>query len=236
VSDARLPRIRPGGGRLLRAGTAADRGALQATLAAGEPGWPFFCAHSGPSMNPTLGEQDLLEVLPYGERMPRAGDVVLFLPPGGKELIVHRVVRAAGAGLCTRGDNNPLDDPYTLAAGDPIGQVVAAWRGRRRRRICGGRRGLLAAWLVRRRRALERRLSRRLHPLYDGLARSGIVPRLLPTSLRPTVVAFQAGEERHLRLLWGRRVIGHFDRQAGRWRIRRPFRLLVDVRTLPPRS
>jgi hypothetical protein len=146
---------------------------------------------------------------------------------------VHRIVRVTGARISTRGDNNTQEDAGTLRPGDLVGQVVAAHRGSRRRTIAGGRQGLVALWLIRQGRPRGRPLFQVLQPIYHGLARSGAIRRLLPARLRPRVVAYQAGEERQLRLLWGRRAIGRFDPQAGQWRIRPPFRLLVDQRSLP---
>ncbi|MBU0493861.1 MAG: S26 family signal peptidase, partial [Chloroflexi bacterium] len=189
--------------------------------------------YTGPSMNPTLAEPDLLEVVAYGERPVQPGDVVYFQPPEGGREVVHRVARVTPSGVYTRGDNNPQEDPYLLQPADIIGQVVAAQRGVTRRRIAGGRRGVLRGVACRPRRMVNRGVSRLLHSAYRALADIGLFRRLLPTGLRPRVFAFQARNQTFLKLLMGRRVVGQYDTRENEWRIRRPFRLLVDEASLP---
>jgi hypothetical protein len=187
----------------------------------------LFCAHIGPSMNPTLEQSDMLEVMP-GSGLLRRGDVILFLSPDGGQAVVHRIIEGGSRGIRTRGDNNPREDPWLLQRSDVVGRVVAAQRSGRRRKIAGGQSGLLLARFVRLRRVLGRSFSTLLHPVYDALARGGVVRRLLPAWLKPHVVSFQAKGCVHHRLMLGRRLIGDYDAKAGCWRIRRPFRLLVS--------
>jgi hypothetical protein len=72
-----------------------------------------------------------------------------------------------------------------------------------------------------------------LRPVYHGLARTGIVRRLVPASLRPHAVVFGTGERARLRLLLGSRIVGEYVPSWRKWRFRRPFRLLVDEAALP---
>jgi hypothetical protein len=197
------------------------------------PGTPLFFAHRGSSMNPTLHESDLLEIVPYGGRVAQVGDVIAVAPPGGDYLVVHRVVRVTAEGVCTRGDNNADEDGWCLGPERVIGQVVAAWRGRRRRQIFGGRAGRLWGYALRGPRILGRAALALLHPVYHALARMGIVRALMPASLRPRVVIFGTGERARLRLLLGRRIVGEYVSRWRRWHFRRPFRLLVDEAVLP---
>ena len=88
----------------------------------------LFCAHTGPSMNPTLCQRDLLEVRPHVPLMPRVGDVILCLPPGADRAVVHRIVSLTIGDIRTRGDNNSSADPWVLQPSDIVGQVVAAHR------------------------------------------------------------------------------------------------------------
>ena len=71
---------------------------------------PYLFAHRGTSMNPTLSERDLLEIVPYGERPVRAGDVLFFLSPLGDKHVVHRAVCVTSKGIQTHGDNNRQRD------------------------------------------------------------------------------------------------------------------------------
>ena len=197
------------------------------------PGLPLFFAHRGSSMNPTLHESDLLEIVPYGDRSAQVGDVVVLAPPDADHLVVHRVVRVTAEGVCTRGDNNAGEDGWCLGPERVIGQVVAARRGQRRREIAGGRRGQVWASAVRGRRFFARLASMLLRPVYHGLARSGIVRRFVPDSLKPRLVIFQSGERRRLRLMLGQRIVGEYVSSWRKWRFQRPFRLLVDEAALP---
>jgi signal peptidase I len=196
-------------------------------------GVPLFFAHRGSSMNPTLHESDLLEIVPYGGGAAQVGDVIAVAPPDADHLVVHRVVRVMPEGVCTRGDNSAGEDDWCLGPERVIGRVVAAWRGQRRRRISGGWTGRLWVYALRGRRILGRVASLLLRPVYHWLAHTGIVRRLVPASLRPRVVVFGADARARLRLLLGRRIVGEYVPGWRKWRFRRPFRLLVDEAALP---
>jgi hypothetical protein len=196
------------------------------------PGTLFFAAYVGPSMNPTLREPELMEIVPYGNRSLRVGDVVFFLPPQTDRPVVHRIVRVTPAGLSTLGDNNTRDDAFLLQRKDVKGQVVAVWRGRKRREIAGGLQGRLTSRWLRWRRMLDRGVSHLLHPLYQALTNWGLIARLLPAPFRPRVVVFQAQGQDHFRLLWGQHIIGRYHDQQRQWQIQRPYRLFVDERAL----
>jgi hypothetical protein len=184
-------------------------------------------------MNPTLSEPEMIEIVPYGNGPPRVGDVVFFLPPRKDHPVVHRVARVTPAGISTRGDNNTQDDVFLLQPKDIRGQVMAAWRGDKRREIAGGWQGRLTRRWLRWRRIPGKGVSHLLHPLYDALSRCGLVARLLPAPMRPRVVVYQAHGQDQVRLLLGRHSIGRYDDQKRRWQIERPFRLFVDERALP---
>jgi hypothetical protein len=148
--------------------------------------------------------------------------------------VVHRVVRVdSQGGIRTRGDNNASADPDLLRLKDIVGQVVAAQRGTRRRRIAGGWRGMWAAYGGRLWRAVNVRGSRLLHGAYHVLAGSDLFRRLLPARFRPRVYVFQAPLQPVLKLMMGRTVVGRYDRREEQWRIRRPFRLFVGSAALP---
>ena len=192
----------------------------------------FFAVYVGPSMSPTLSEPDLMEVVPYDERPVRPGDVVFLPSATGEASIVHRVARVTPSGVFTRGDDNTREDVSPCRPEDVGGRVVAVWRGRRRSVIAGGFQGRLRGIWLRWRRNPASGTSRLLHPAYRALSRSGWLVRLLPAPARPRVVGFFArGRDRSL-LLLGPHVVGRYDDGAGRWRIRRPFRLFVDERML----
>jgi len=196
----------------------------------------------GRAMNPTLAETDILEVVPYGRCRVRPGDVVCFKSPENAETSVRRVVsvgerRTGGGapedGIRTRGDNNRHQDPWFLQVKDIAGRVVAARRGSRRRPMSGGLWGRATAALLSGVRPL-RTLGRRMpHCLYDRAVESGPLDRVLPPHFRPRLVEFNGRHWVDLRLLLAEREIGRYDCNRLTWRIRRPFRLFVDLRKLP---
>jgi signal peptidase I len=194
----------------------------------------ILVAYSGPSMNPTLREPDLLQVVPYDGLRVQVGDVIYFEPPEGEREIVHRVIRVTQDGIYTRGDNNPTEDRYLLQTTDVIGQVVKAQRDSKQRRVAGGQRGRLLGYAARMRRGVNRGASRLLHSAYHALANSGLFRGLLPRRLRPRLLVFQAQLGRTFKLVIGRREIGRYDDWQRQWIIQRPFRLFVDEARLSP--
>jgi SynChlorMet cassette protein ScmC len=200
------------------------------------PGAVFFAAYVGPSMNPTLREPEIMEIMPYDNRPFRVGDVAFFLPPKAEQPVVHRIVRVTPAGISTLGDNNTQEDPFLLQPKSIKGRVVAAWRGQKRRRIAGGLPGRLTRRWLRWRRVLGRGVSPLLRPLSLALSQRGLIARVLPAPFRPRVVVFRARGRDQLQLLLGRRFIGRYDDHRQQWQIQRPFQLLVDGRVLPRRQ
>jgi hypothetical protein len=192
----------------------------------------FFAAYAGSSMNPTLREPEIMEIVPYAGTLLRVGDVAFFLPPESDRPVVHRIVHVTPAGISTRGDNNTREDTFLLQPKDIKGRVVAVWRGRKRRKIAGGLQGRWSSRRLRWRRVLDRGMSPLLHPFYDALSRNGLIARVLPAPFRPRIVVFQTRGRDRFRLLLGQRIIGQYDDRKRQWQIQRPFRLFVDERAL----
>jgi hypothetical protein len=195
----------------------------------------FFAAYVGPSMNPTLREPEIMEVVPYDSRHLRVGDVVFFLPPQDAQLVVHRVARVTPAGIFTLGDNNSQEDTFLLQPKDIKGQVVAAWRGQKRREIPGGLQGQLTSRWLRWRRIPGNGVSHLLRPLYYAMSRCGLIARLLPAPFQPRVVVIRTRGHDQFRLQLGQHIIGRYDDHKRQWQIQRPFRLFIDERVLQRR-
>jgi len=192
----------------------------------------LLIGYVGPSMNPTLDARDLLEVVPYGDRPERVGDVVFLAPPGGGKPVVHRVTGVTAAGLRTRGDNNSRTDDWILPKENVAGQVVAAIRGDRRRTIHGGLVGRCRGRAAHLLRGLDRIILPVLHGPYHALSRLGL-DRLLPRTVRPRVAAFGAGDGVRYKVLMGQRVVGWYEHSRNAWCITRPYRLFVRESSLP---
>lgn len=192
----------------------------------------FYC---GESMFPTLRIEDVLYVEPYGSRPIRKGDAVVFDPPGTDAVtFVHRVICCGADGIVTRGDNNLLPDRDVLQPSSIAGRVIAASDGSRRRTIAGGFAGMVQHYAVQFRRRFFARIASLLTPLYHWLVRHRVLPlQWLASRFQPKIYRFSkpGGEELHLHL--GRLFAGRCVSGSTTWRIRPPFRLFVDVASLP---
>jgi len=197
-----------------------------------------LCVHIGPSMNPTLRDLDLLEIVPYFNRDAKNGEVIFFVPPQGSQAVVHRIVKVTPRGVRTRGDNNTNQDPWLLPFADIGGQVVASWRGQKRHKVRGRKSALLTTWTISSIWFLKGAASHMVRPIYRSLARSGIISRLLPPRFRPRVVLYQANGHQRVRLLLGRHVVGQYDDHRCQWHVKPPLRPLVDSSILacPPKG
>jgi hypothetical protein len=192
---------------------------------------PISANYVGKSMNPTLSEPALLEILPYDQRAVRVGDIVLIAAHAGKDQIVHRVVFIDAEGILTQGDNCPQRDEDVRQPENILGRVISATRGKRRRSIYGGTRGRLIRYLAQ----IIRRVLNRSAPLLQKTYKTleGSCYPLLPTRLRPRVVSFATAESPFYKLVIGKRVVGQCEPSGVCWHIRRPFRLFVDEARLP---
>jgi signal peptidase I len=185
--------------------------------------------YMGPSMNPTLKVGDILKVVPYQSSKIRIGDIVVFCPAGEKQQVVHRVVSIVfRGGVKTRGDNNLNIDPDVLTADGIIGRVVSLERGKKVISVCGGNWGYLNAALLWAAKRINLVISKALHPAYHRLARAGIFRNILSPWVKPSILCFKRPAGTEMQLVIGRWVIGRRPAGQNRWRIRRPFRLLVD--------
>lgn len=186
----------------------------------------LYAGHTGTSMNPTLSEEDVLEVTPYTDSEIRTGDVIYFRAPGKGSHVVHRVVRVCGGGIATRGDNSRQNDAWLLAKEDVLGRVTAARRGRKRRSVAGGMSGHVSAYILRLRRAAGQWYLLPLRPFYRLAVKSDTLYMVIPKKLRPYMISFESDGVRHVKLISGRRVIGRYDDATRNWKISpfiRPF-------------
>jgi hypothetical protein len=185
-------------------------------------------------MNPTLKAGDLLRVVPDQGRKIRVGDIVVFHPPEEQRNVVHRVVSLDLRGVIrTRGDNNSKIDTCGLPVDRIIGHVVSVQRGAKHILIYGGRWGSISANVRWTAKKINRVFSKILHPAYHYLAQKDIFRKVLSPCFKPRLICFKRTNGVEMQLFMGGWVIGR--RLAGRaqWRIRRPFRLLIDEALLP---
>lgn len=192
-----------------------------------------YINYIGQSMNPTLKSGDLLQIVPYGDKKNRRGDVIVFISPEGCSKIIHRIVSVNSQRIKTRGDNCNRVDPWLLSHDQILGRVISTQRGNRRRRIIGGPLGQFYAAAVRAIHAIDSGVSQFLRPAYHWLVRNDVFRRYMPDQIKPRVISLNRAAGKELQLLMGRRVIGRWLPGMTRWYIRRPFRLFVDEDALP---
>jgi signal peptidase I len=190
-----------------------------------------FCR--GESMRPLFQPGDRIAFVFCRAEDVRRGNVIIFVPPGQDERVVHRIVSTGPDGIRTKGDANPHRDVWYLRQDDIVGRAVSLERGGRVIPVAGGIAGRLLAALIRAFRKSDHLASHVLNPCYRGLARSGLFRALLPSALRPRVITFERDGAREMQLVLGRRIIGRRPAGAGSWIIRRPFRIFVDEQALP---
>lgn len=190
-----------------------------------------FCR--GESMRPLFRPGDRIVFVPCRAEELRRGDVILFTPPAQTERVVHRVISTGPGGIRTQGDANPCRDTGEVRQEQIVGRAVTVERKGRLIPVRGGLAGCLSVACSRTLRRCDHLASYVLYPCYRALARSGLFRVLMPPALRPRVVTFERDGAREMQLVLGRRIIGRRSAGAGRWTIRRPFRLFVDEQALP---
>jgi signal peptidase I len=191
----------------------------------------IFCR--GESMQPLFRPGDRICFVPCRVEELRQGDVIIFIPPGQKERVVHRVVSTGPEGIRTRGDANPCADAWELRQEDILGRAESRVRNGRVSAVAVGFAGRLLSACILSLRKMDHLASYVLHPCYRSLARAGLVRAFVPHALRPKVITFERDGQREMQLVLGRRIIGRRPAGVGAWAIRRPFRLFVEEDSLP---
>ncbi len=98
--------------------------------------WTPLMVVTTKSMEPTLNVGDLIYVKGVAPSNLQVGDVITFKPPTkyiSGTLITHRIVEISyetnEINFRTKGDNNPVTDPWTVTAGDIIGRQTYVLKG-----------------------------------------------------------------------------------------------------------
>lgn len=119
---------------------------MRAVLAKGRP---FRFRASGWSMLPFIRDGDVLTVAPLAGPAPRLGEVVAFVRPRTRKLVVHRIIGRRGATSIIQGDSVPDHRDGPVSDGDMIGRVTRVERNGRRVRFGLGPERLVVAWMSR---------------------------------------------------------------------------------------
>ncbi len=193
----------------------------------------FFCAYVGPSMHPTLKEGDLLEVTTYEKHTPQVGDVILFLPPGQNNPIVHRIIQNNNGTFRTRGDNCSHVDPWDIELEMIIGRITGAVRGKWSRNVTRGLPGRFQASWCRTYNLLIPKLSMSMKTTFKTLHAHKLLNIITFPEKRLHSIRFINGGTPLHRLMLGTKHIGHYDTVASKWQIKFPYRFLFKQTSLP---
>jgi len=194
---------------------------------------PLFFTYKGRSMNPTLWQGDLLEVIPYDGIKIKEGDIIIFNNPQGEGFIVHRIVSMSSHGIYTKGDNNNHRDQWNLGSSAIIGKVIAATYSIKRRNLRGGLLGLLLApWSHSMHKIFCRGFA--FMPTISELAASQDILCCLGTQfIKPKIVIFKTNGKNSIMLLAGKRIIGRYNYGMNQWNFCNIYRLFIDEDVLP---
>jgi signal peptidase I len=189
----------------------------------------LFFAHVKCSMNPTLWDRDLLEVIPYSQRdVVQIGDVIVFSSPLDETIISHRVVSIFPDGICTKGDNNHREDPWRISRKAVFGRVVAASRNHKHRKIRGGQEGLLLANWDHINYRLRAKARGYLSPIYWSISNWAMLKKLGSRLMKLKVVKFKREDDNDILLLLGDKIIGRYNARKAAWDINYKYRLFID--------
>lgn len=188
----------------------------------------LYIRYSGGSMNPTLKESDLLEVLPYKMDPIQVGDVIVFQLFEEDEYTVHRAIAVEDMGVRSRGDNNNSVDPFYIQPHQVVGKVQSFWRGQKSMKLLGGTSGLIWSFFIRALREVDQRVSRKVYPLYHSLSVNNELLGKISKQFQPQIQRFESNNRVFYKVVIGDRVVGLYDQDLDIWRISRPFRLFLD--------
>jgi signal peptidase I len=184
-------------------------------------------------MLPTLKDGDILEAVQYSQRKFHIGDIIAFHSPIGGTIIVHRIAAICKKGVKTKGDNNFRFDDWVLSPNDIIGKIVSARRGKKIIIILNGFLGQLFLSTIRAQKRIHFVLmSFLLSFLYRWFSSAGIFKKFFSRRLKTRLCCFKSVDNLEFRLILGRQIIGRLLPGQKQWNIKRPFRLIVDEKSL----
>lgn len=187
----------------------------------------------GPSMHPTLKPGDVLQIQTCNNIKVRIGDVIALRDPRNGRNVVHRIVFVDSKGVRTRGDNNTCVDPWILKPADIIGLVVRLKRNESSKRVPGGADGRKIALMHRTFKKISIARDNILRPIYTWLSESGFFIKFTRFFPKIRIVEFKRPGGKELQLMMGPRTIGRRLPEKDHWQIKRPYKLFVNIKSLP---
>lgn len=189
--------------------------------------------YSGPSMNPTLSEPDLLEVVPVKKSELKIGDVICYFSPDKGINVVHRIIRLTKDGYITKGDNNLHPDTQEITYENILGKVKTAWKPHNAREIISGRAGYIHHITLQMKKRTWYQCMRGVHIIKPVLRICKPVIHQRIYKIAPRVVIFQNRRNNISKLFYKSAVIGEYNLRTGSWSIAFPYNLIIDYSQLP---
>lgn len=204
--------------------------------------------HYGNSMHPTIKEGDILSVSPVDPASLQPGDVIIYtvgkIAGKNKHAVTHRIVSVREKGLVTRGDNNLSADGTIVPFDRVVGRAEWVKRGTVLRRVKGGRAGRNTAFLLAVKLRIQKGVLKLIKPAvffffgFKAVRRTTSI--LMGFGLGRAaahgeyrVYRYENKNGVRLTLFLGNRVIGTFEPNAKRWKVKQPYRLFIDDSNLP---
>ena len=192
-----------------------------------------FSTCSGPSMYPTLRNGDGLvlgKFKSFDEII--VGDIITYPHPDPAKSfdVVHRIIKIEKEGVITRGDNNNKVDPYLVRFEDIKGKVKAVKRNNKESKLKNGSIGYIIHKVMLLRRLLIQCLKP-LRKLSAAIEEAGVFTILHPfIKLEKMNVTNKSKKE--ILLIHKGRVIGRKNVRANKWKIKFPYKLIIDKRKI----
>ncbi|MEA3326030.1 MAG: S26 family signal peptidase [Chloroflexota bacterium] len=110
---------------------------------------PFRFRAKGGSMAPFIHDGDLITVTPFQNKPPGIGEVLAFIHPDIKKLVIHRAVAKCDSGLWIQGDSVDVTSNGVVPLKNLLGRVTCIERGSHRVWLGLGLERFFIAWLSR---------------------------------------------------------------------------------------
>jgi len=183
--------------------------------------------YTGPSMNPTLRQGDIVEIISAEKTVIIPGDIIYFLNQKNTR-VIHRVIKHTENGYITKGDNNKEVDSTCVTPDQIIGKVISVHRKEAQYTVHGGMLGRATAVLFSLRKKALMLIGLFVRDAYYFLIDTGFIQRYIPSYLKPKHVLFQTkADTYHQKLILFQKEIGRYDTCSGTWKILPPFGLLI---------
>jgi signal peptidase I len=110
-------------------------------------GIPFRFQARGFSMTPFVRDGDVITISPLHKGQVRIGEIVAFVRPGERRLVVHRVVVKRSTVFLIQGDGDPHYTDENISIDDLLGRVTRVERNSKNIWLGLGAERIFIAWL-----------------------------------------------------------------------------------------